>query len=114
MYRIPFAGYAHWLRWARLFVGVTTTATALFLIGGSNGIPWFSRAPLIAVLLTAAAITLKGPASALFGPMLAYDLVRTGRRNGTIFNRCAYLSCLWLVLYCLFRSWFPELRRQGN
>jgi ABC-type transport system involved in multi-copper enzyme maturation permease subunit len=96
----------HWHLWARLLLGVTLTGLAFLVLGGADGLSWPVRVPVAAVLVAAAVLILKRPAGVLFGPMLAYDLVRTARRHGTILNRCGYLACLWVVLYFLFRSWF--------
>ena len=44
----------------------------------------------------------------LFGPVLFYELVRTGRRGRYIAARIAYASTLLIVLYFVYASWFPD------
>lgn len=45
----------------------------------------------------------------LFGPVLAYDLVRTARRGTAIAHRCLYAFLLFFALYLVFASQFPEV-----
>lgn len=45
----------------------------------------------------------------LFGPVLAYDLVRTARRGTAIAHRCLYALVLFSALYLVFAAQFPEV-----
>ena len=66
-----------------------------------------------AVLLLVAAVLFRRGWLKLFGPILWYDLVRTGRRARTYLIRGAYLLILLAVLWMLYLDAWPQVGYRG-
>lgn len=85
-------------------IGWLCAVVALCRWGGDLQ-PWLMNA-LWALLLVGTGIVLQRHADAFFGPVLAYDLVRTARRGRHVWLRVVYAGVLLVMLYLVWTSWF--------
>ena len=58
--------------------------------------------------LVGAGLVLRGDLAWVFGPVFAYDLVRTARNGRHNVLRCMYGVVLLVVLYLFFEHWFSQ------
>ena len=92
-------------------VGVLAVAATLIVYASDLDL-WLLVAAWAVLLLTAAVLFRRGWLKA-FGPMLWYDLVRTGRRARTYLIRGAYLLILLAVLWMLYVNAWPHSGYRG-
>ena len=88
-------------------------AVAGVLIAYAGALDLWQLVPAWAVLLLVAAVLFRRGWLTLFGPMLWYDLVRTGRRVRTYLIRGAYLLILLAVLWMLYLNAWPHAGYRG-
>jgi ABC-type transport system involved in multi-copper enzyme maturation permease subunit len=90
-----------WKIWEWIFA-----ATLIFIAGllflFSKQIPVSFQIGIWGLCCIALAFLCRGGWIRLFGPVLFYDLVRTGRRTRNILLRCVYALALLLVLYTVY------------
>lgn len=84
--------------WAELLAGTVVLAGAAALTWSADELPLSHAVLLWGVLLVAIAVLLRRGWIKLFGPVLFYDLVRTGRRGRYVLLRCLYGLGLLLLL----------------
>jgi len=94
---------------------------ALLLLAGTVAVVWFGRhlslstqAALGCLLLVGFAVLLRRGWVKLFGPVLFYDMLRTGRRSRYVFFRTLYLVGLLLLLTWVYFSWGFSYRYAGR
>jgi len=92
-------------------VGVVAVAGVLLAYAGALDL--WQLVLAWAVLLLVAAVLFRRGWLTLFGPMLWYDLVRTGRRVRTYLIRGAYLLILLAVLWMLYLNAWPHAGYRG-
>jgi ABC-type transport system involved in multi-copper enzyme maturation permease subunit len=91
------------------------------VVAGSAAVAWWQQSRLTllqqmatwgALLLTLALLSRRGWIK-LFGPVLFYDAIRTGRRSRYIVMRCLYGIAFLAVLYWTYSSYASSLRGWG-
>jgi ABC-type transport system involved in multi-copper enzyme maturation permease subunit len=90
--------------WEERLGGLALLAAAVGLVWYSASLSALAQVFLWALLLVAAAVLLRRGWLKLFGPVLFYDMVRSGRRGRYILLRCCYAG----VLFVLFFGFFLE------
>ena len=93
--------------WVERLSLVGVAAVAGVLIAYAGALDLWQLVLAWAVLLLVAAVLFRRGWLKLFGPMLWYDLVRTGRRVRTYLIRGAYLFILLAVLWMLYLNAWP-------
>src|SRR5713226_6399773 len=90
-----------WKLWESLSAAsLLVFATAL--VTTSERVPVSYQLGLWGIWIIALAFLFRRGWIRLFGPVLFYDLVRTGRRTRNILLRCVYALALLLVLYTVY------------
>src|SRR5207249_11114697 len=67
-----------------------------------KGVPLSYQVVLWGVWLALLAFVFRRGWIRLFGPVLFYDLVRTGRRTRNVLLRCIYALALFLMVYTVY------------
>jgi ABC-type transport system involved in multi-copper enzyme maturation permease subunit len=91
--------------WQESFAALLLLAWAGVTAWQGGRLSWPLQAALWAVLPVALAVLLRRGGLKLFGPVLAYDLVRTARRKQQAALRSCYGSCLLAVFFFLYLTW---------
>lgn len=99
--------------WVERLSLVCVVAAAGLLIAYAGALDLWQLVLAWAVLLLVAAVLFRRGWLTLFGPMLWYDLVRTGRRVRTYLIRGAYLLILLAVLWMLYLNAWPHSGYRG-
>ena len=99
--------------WVERLSLVCVVAAAGVLIAYAGALDLWQLVLAWAVLLLVAAVLFRRGWLKLFGPMLWYDLVRTGRRVRTYLIRGAYLLILLAVLWMLYLNAWPHSGYRG-
>jgi ABC-type transport system involved in multi-copper enzyme maturation permease subunit len=86
-------------------------AMAGVLIAFRKSLPISWLIALWAFWLAGLAIVYRRGWDYLFGPVLLYDLVRTGRRTRNILLRCAYALVLLLMLYTVYLEFSDNIQK---
>jgi ABC-type transport system involved in multi-copper enzyme maturation permease subunit len=94
--------------WGERLVCVSLLAGSFALWWYSSRLPLVAQVGLWAVLLVALAWTGRRGWLQLFGPVLLFDMIRTGRRGRHIFLRAAYAFLLLIVLFWVYSAWLLE------
>jgi ABC-type transport system involved in multi-copper enzyme maturation permease subunit len=94
-----------------LLVGAALLASAGLLFAFSKRIPISYQILLWALWTVILAILFRRGWIRLFGPVLFYDLVRSGRRTRNILMRCLYALALLLVLYTVYLEFAETIER---
>src|SRR6266487_1090146 len=90
-----------WKLWEMIGAGsLITLASALLLF--AKRLPVSYQLGLWALWTFVLAFLFRHGWIRLFGPVLFYDLVRTGRRTRNIFLRCVYALALLFILYTVY------------
>jgi ABC-type transport system involved in multi-copper enzyme maturation permease subunit len=96
---------------------VSLLVFAATLVLTSKRVPLSYQLGLWGVWIVVLAFLFRGGWIRLFGPVLFYDLVRTGRRTRNILLRCFYALALLLMLYTVYSEHaanVENLLRNGN
>src|SRR5260370_19667277 len=95
------AGLRPWKLWECLSAAsLLVFASALVIT--SERVPVSYQLDLCGIWIVALAFLFRRGWIRLFGPVLFYDLVRTGRRTRNILLRCCYALALLFVLYTVY------------
>jgi ABC-type transport system involved in multi-copper enzyme maturation permease subunit len=86
-------------------------ALAGALIFFSKGVPVSYQVVLWGAWLAVLAFVFRRGWIRLFGPVLFYDLIRTGRRTRNILLRCIYALALFLMVYTVYLEYADNLQR---
>ncbi len=98
--------------WGERLVCVSLLAGAVALWWSSSRLPLVAQVGLWGVLLVAMAWTFRRGWLQLFGPVLLFDMIRTGRRSPHILIRALYVLLLLIALFLVYDVWFLY-RRDG-
>ena len=99
--------------WAERLSLVGVLAAAGLMIAYADALALWLFVAAWAVLLLVAAVLFRRGWLKAFGPMLWYDLVRTGRRARTYLVRGGYLLILLSVLWMLYLNEWPHAGYRG-
>src|SRR5438105_3333485 len=88
--------------WAERAAGLSLLAGLIALLVFGPTLPATPRAVGAGLLLLALAVLQRRGWVTLFGPLLFYDLVRTGRWRRNILVRCLYALILLIVLFFVY------------
>lgn len=72
-------------------------------------LPWQGTALGTALAILTLLVVLRLCGISLFGPILFYDLIRSGRGGRHVLIRCGYLIALLFMLSVLYLEWFGGL-----
>jgi ABC-type transport system involved in multi-copper enzyme maturation permease subunit len=93
--------------WAERFATILLLTGGLILWWYSGRLPLAAQAALWGSLLVALAWTLRRGWLQLFGPVLIFDMIRTGRRGRHILIRALYVLLLLLILFIVYSASLP-------
>jgi ABC-type transport system involved in multi-copper enzyme maturation permease subunit len=97
--------------WMELYVGLTVLAGAGATWWYKDQLTLLQQAAVWGVFLLTLAVLSRSGWINLFGPVLFYDAIRTGRRSRYVVLRCLYATALLLVLYWTYTSYINSLTR---
>ncbi len=95
-------------------------AVAGWLAAGALGVwllPDVGRAGAVVLCglwLAGLGIFFRDVIASLFGPVLAYDAIRVGRKRRTFIDRCLYASAMAIVLTWIYLTWYETAFRSGR
>jgi ABC-type transport system involved in multi-copper enzyme maturation permease subunit len=113
-------GRSNWLRsfslqsWAEALAAVALLAAAAVCWRFSGTWPTPYQVSVAAGLILAAAVAFRRGWLKLFGPVLFYDLVRTGRRRRHVVHRTLYALLLLYLLLFLFLTILEKAQLPGG
>ncbi|HLJ91624.1 MAG TPA: ABC transporter permease subunit [Gemmataceae bacterium] len=114
---VPMPKHVLWSRkrlWAELALGSAVLAAMAVVWWYQSKLTFFQQGALWAVLILTLAVLSRRGWLRLFGPVLFYDAIRTGRRSRYIVLRCLYATAFLLVLYWTYTSFVNSMPRRWN
>jgi ABC-type transport system involved in multi-copper enzyme maturation permease subunit len=96
--------------WRERGAGVLVLASALALWRWAGPLPLVAQLSLWCLLLLVAGYLWRRSWIQLFGPVLLFEMMRTGRRRRFFLLRAAYAFMLLGILLCVYCSWFLDRR----
>jgi ABC-type transport system involved in multi-copper enzyme maturation permease subunit len=97
--------------WIEIFVGLAGLGAVVAAACYPNQITLFQQVAVWGLFILIVAVLTREGWIRLIGPVLFYDMIRTGRRSRYIVLRCLYASVFLLILYWTYTSFINAAPR---
>jgi ABC-type transport system involved in multi-copper enzyme maturation permease subunit len=97
--------------WIEIGVALAGLAGVVAAAGYPSRVTLFQQVAVWGLFLVIVAVLTRNGWVSLFGPVLFYDMIRTGRRSRYIVLRCLYATIFLLILYWTYTSFINSRPR---